>query len=129
MMNKPIDVMGCRSQFPALTRRMADRPTVFFDGPAGSQVPQRVVDAIGQYLIETNANHEGVFATSRESDAMLSEAHRAAADLLGTNDPDLVVFGPNMTTLTLALSRAIAKTWDCFNCRNNLFNWIGIKCF
>jgi cysteine desulfurase family protein (TIGR01976 family) len=91
---------------------MGGRPVVFFDGPAGSQVPQTVVDAVSRYLTETNANHEGVFATSRESDAMLSEAHRAVADLLGTGDPDLIVFGPNMTTLTLALSRAIAQTFE-----------------
>ena len=58
-MAKPLDVMWCRRQFPALARRVADSPAVFFDGPAGSQVPQRVVDAVGRYLIETNANHGG----------------------------------------------------------------------
>ena len=89
-MTKPFDPIGCRRQFPALTRQIADQPVVFFDGAAGSQVPQRVIEAVGQFLAEANANHGGVFATSRESDALLSEAHRAVADLLGTGDPDLV---------------------------------------
>jgi cysteine desulfurase family protein (TIGR01976 family) len=91
---------------------MAGRPVVFFDGPAGSQVPHRVIDAIGRYLAETNANHDAVFSTSRESDALLAEAHRAVADLVGAGDPDLIVFGANMTTLTLAISRSIARTWE-----------------
>ncbi len=109
-MSKSLDPMWSRGQFPALARQMAGRPVAFLDGPAGSQVPQSVVDAMSSYLVDTNANHEGVFATSRESDAMLGRAHRAVADLLGTDDPDLVVFGANMTTLTLSLSRAIAQT-------------------
>jgi len=111
-MSKSFDPIWCRRQFPALAREMTGQPIVFFDGPAGSQVPQRVADAVSHYLVEMNANHDGVFATSRESDAMLRDAHRAVADLLGTSDPGLIVFGPNMTTLTFALSRAIARTWS-----------------
>jgi cysteine desulfurase family protein (TIGR01976 family) len=107
----PLDVAACRRQFPALAREIAGQPAVFFDGPAGSQVPQRVIDAISRYLIECNANHGGLFATSRESDALLTAAHEAMADLLGTGDPSLVAFGANMTTLTFALSRALARTW------------------
>jgi len=95
-----------RSQFPAL-----QRDAVFFDGPAGSQVPQSVVDAISQYYVRHNANHGGVFATSRESDAVVDAARRACADLLGTVDDGCVAFGANMTTLTFALSRAIATQW------------------
>lgn len=106
------DVDRCRGQFPALARRQGDAPCVFFDGPAGSQVPQRVIDAIGDYLCRMNANHGGLFATSRESDALLDEAHQAAADFLGVDDPDTTVFGANMTTLTLALSRALGRTWQ-----------------
>lgn len=111
-MNAAFDVTRCRSRFPALARRMNDRPVVYFDGPAGSQVPQSVIDAVGRYLAETNANHEGAFATSRESDAMIAEAHRAVADLLGADDPDQVIFGANMTTMTLSLSRALSRTWN-----------------
>jgi cysteine desulfurase family protein (TIGR01976 family) len=87
---------------------------VYFDGPAGTQVPQSVIDAMGDYLKYCNANHDGAFATSRASDVLLDEAHRAVADLLGTpldDGADCISFGPNMTTLTFALSRAIGRTW------------------
>lgn len=100
-----------RQQFPALSRQHHGEPVVYLDGPAGTQVPQRVIDAIADYLSRRNANHGGLFATSQESDTMLDEAHRAAADLLGADDPACVYFGPNMTTLTFALSRALARTW------------------
>jgi cysteine desulfurase family protein (TIGR01976 family) len=105
------DVQRCRRQFPALSRKIHGQDAIYFDGPAGSQVPRCVVDAVGKYLLHTNANHGGAFTTARESDALLAEAHQAVADLLGTSDPDLVAFGPNMTTLTFALSRALARTW------------------
>jgi cysteine desulfurase family protein (TIGR01976 family) len=108
----PEIVQKVRQQFPALSREVNGRPAVFFDGPAGSQVPQRVIDAVGHCLAQTNANHEGLFATSSESDAMLHEAHRAMADFLGADDPDCVCFGANMTTLTMALSRALARNWS-----------------
>lgn len=91
---------------------VGDQPAMFFDGPAGTQVPQRVIDAISDYLKNHNANHGGAFATSRESDLVLDEAYRAFAELLGADDPDEIIFGANMTTLTFALSRAIAQTWS-----------------
>jgi selenocysteine lyase/cysteine desulfurase len=105
------DVAWCRQQFPALERHLHGRPVVFLDGPAGSQVPRRVVDAVSEYLLRTNANHGGVFPTSRESDTILQAAHQALADLLGSDDPDTIAFGPNMTSLTFALSRALGRTW------------------
>jgi cysteine desulfurase family protein (TIGR01976 family) len=104
-------VEWCRGQFPALAKQVDAQPAVFLDGPAGSQVPQRVIDAIGQYLRDMNANHGGQFATSRQSDAMLESAHEAVADLLGAQDPRTTIFGANMTTLTMAFSRAVARTW------------------
>lgn len=107
-----LDVQHIRHQFPALEREINGRSAVYFDGPAGSQTPRRVVDAISAYLLRTNANHGGAFTTARESDALLHAAHRAVADLLGTSDPDTVAFGANMTTLTFALSRALARTWS-----------------
>ena len=106
------NIRQARDQFPALTRTVNGQPAVFFDGPAGTQVPQAVIDAVGGYLANTNANHEGCFATSHESDALLHQAHRAAADLLGTDDADCIAFGPNMTTMTFALSRALARSWQ-----------------
>ncbi|WP_020468900.1 cysteine desulfurase-like protein [Zavarzinella formosa] len=96
-----------RSHFPAL-----DRPAVFLDGPAGSQVPRSVIDAISSYYAKHNANHGGCFRTSRESDAVTDWARRSCADLLGVADPECVVFGANMTTLTFAFSRAIATEWQ-----------------
>ncbi len=104
-------VESCRRQFPALSREVDGRPAVFFDGPAGTQVPQRVIDAVADYFSRTNANHGGHFVTSQESDAMLDRAREAVADLLGADDADCVAFGANMTTLTFALSRALARTW------------------
>jgi cysteine desulfurase family protein (TIGR01976 family) len=104
-------VESCRRQFPALSRDVDGRPGVFFDGPAGTQVPQRVIDAVADYFTRYNANHGGHFATSQDSDAMLHRAREAVADLLGADDSDCVAFGANMTTLTFALSRALARTW------------------
>jgi cysteine desulfurase family protein (TIGR01976 family) len=106
-----LDVAACRRQFPALSREYDGQPAIFFDGPAGSQTPQRVIDAVGRYLSNMNANHGGVFATSRASDMMLAAAHAAAADFVGTSDPETIAFGANMTTLTFAFSRALARTW------------------
>jgi cysteine desulfurase family protein (TIGR01976 family) len=106
------DVAWCRRQFPALRRIVAGQPAVFFDGPGGSQVPERVIDMVGHYLAHLNANHGGLFITSRESDEILEAAHRALADFFGADDPDTIVFGPNMTSLTFALSRALARTWQ-----------------
>ncbi|MFO0906129.1 MAG: cysteine desulfurase-like protein [Pirellulales bacterium] len=108
----PALVADLRAQFPALQRTHAGRPVVYLDGPAGTQVPQRVIDAISHYLSHHNANHGGLFATSRESDQMLDEAHRALADFVGASDPDEIAFGANMTSLTFALSRALARTWQ-----------------
>jgi cysteine desulfurase family protein (TIGR01976 family) len=96
-----------RQFFPALKRDAA-----FLDGPAGSQVPQSVIDAVSDYYVRWNANHGGAFATSHESDAVVDAARKACADLLGTSDDQCVVFGANMTTMTFALSRAIATTWQ-----------------
>ncbi len=106
----PIDAV--RAQFPGLQREVAGRPAIFFDGPAGSQTPRRVVEAVSDYLLHRNANHGGPFATSQESDAMLAEAHRALADFVGAKRSEEVSFGANMTTLTFALSRALARTWQ-----------------
>lgn len=101
-----------RGRFPALRRERNGRPVVYFDGPAGSQVPASVAETVARYLLETNANHGGPFATSVESDHILDEAHAAVAELVGAADPHEIAFGANTTTLVLALSRAIATTWQ-----------------
>jgi cysteine desulfurase family protein (TIGR01976 family) len=102
----------CRNQFPALRRSINAQAAVYFDGPAGSQTPQRVIDAITDYLTNHNANHGGAFATSRESDAIVAEASRLLALFLNSPDSESIVYGANMTTLTFALSRALATRWQ-----------------
>ncbi len=109
-MSTSFDVESIRRRFPALALEVGGRPAVFFDGPAGSQVPLEVAEASTRCLLETNANCGGMFATSRAADELMAEGHRAVADLLGAGDPAQIAFGPNMTTLTLALARAFAKT-------------------
>jgi selenocysteine lyase/cysteine desulfurase len=76
----PRFVADCRVQFSALGRCVGDLPAGFFDGPGGTQVPQRVIDAVSRYLAHTNANHGGLFATSRESDELLAQVHCGIAD-------------------------------------------------
>jgi cysteine desulfurase family protein (TIGR01976 family) len=106
-----LDFAVLRQQFPALHLRRNGRLPIFLDGPAGTQVPQRVIDAIARYLVHNNANHGGAFATSRESDAILDDAHQAMADFLNAPSAQEIVFGQNMTSLTLHLSRSIGTTW------------------
>src|SRR5689334_9452833 len=103
-----LDIAWVRSQFPSLQQSVNGQPAVFLDGPGGTQVPQRVIDAISGYLSHDNANTCGAYATSRHTDAVIAEARSAMADFLGC-DPDEIVFGPNMTTLTFALSRALGR--------------------
>src|SRR5271157_2342329 len=103
-----LDLTYIRAQFPSLSQTINGQPAIFLDGPGGTQVPQRVIDAISDYLRRNNANTCGAYATSRNTDAMLAEARAAMADFLNC-DADEIVFGPNMTTLTFAISRAIAR--------------------
>jgi cysteine desulfurase family protein (TIGR01976 family) len=99
-----LDLAPIRQQFPSL-----DRPDVFFDNPGGTQIARQSAARIQRYLLECNSNHGGAFRTSRESDEVLDEAHRAMADFLNAASGDEIVFGPNMTTLTFSLSRALAR--------------------
>jgi cysteine desulfurase family protein (TIGR01976 family) len=103
------DLAGIRSRFPALAREIDARPAVFVDAPGGSQVPEPVIEAMAGYLRRSNANAHGAFVTSQETDDVIADAHRAAADLLNA-DADEVVFGPNATTLLFAISRSVART-------------------
>ena len=103
-----LDLSWIRDQFPALLLEVNGRPAVFLDGPGGTQVPQRVIDAIVDYLATSNANTHGAFLTAERTERMLDEAHAAAGDFLGCSS-DEVAFGPNMTTLTFALSRSIGR--------------------
>ena len=102
------DVESVRSRFPALRREVAGRPAVFADAPGGTQVPVEVIEAMSGYLAMSNANRGGAFATSRETDVIVEGARSAIADFLNC-EPGEVVFGPNMTTLAFALSRALVR--------------------
>ncbi len=102
-----LDISVIRSQFPSL-----NRPVIFFDNPGGTQIAKQSLDRINKYLLETNANHEGVFPTSIASDSVLDDAHRAMADFYNAASPEEIIFGANMTTLTLHISRSISRTWN-----------------
>jgi cysteine desulfurase family protein (TIGR01976 family) len=104
--------LQCRERFPGLMRKHDGHSTIFFDGPAGTQVPQCVADAMSDYLLHRNANHGGTFATSRETDAMLDAAGDAFAGFVGGGSREEVVFGQNMTSLTFHISRSIAANWQ-----------------
>lgn len=101
----PLDLAAIRSQF----RMDAEGQPIFFDNPAGTQVPERVIEAVSNYYRTMNANSGGAFATSQRSDAMVMQVREQIADFLNAPSPAEIVFGPNMTTLNFSLSRALAK--------------------
>jgi cysteine desulfurase family protein (TIGR01976 family) len=104
-----LDLAWVRAQFPALEVQQDGAPVVYLDNPAGTQVPQRCIDGIVGYLTTANANTHGPFLTSRRTDAVIEAARAGMAALLGAAGPHEIAFGPNMTTLTFALSRAMGR--------------------
>lgn len=106
--SSPLDVSWVRAQFPALRQVENGHLAAFLDAPAGTQVPQHVIDAVRDYFETSNANTCGAFATSRRTDAMIASARAAMADFFNC-DADEIFFGPNMTTLTFALARGIGR--------------------
>src|SRR5436309_7093034 len=100
-----LNLDAIRRHFPALAAQ-----TIYFDNPGGTQVAQEALHHISHYLQYTNANHGGMFRSSRESDATVAEARLAMADFLNAARPEEIVFGPNMTTLTFSISRSLART-------------------
>lgn len=122
------------AQFPALSQTVKGQPVAFLDGPGGTQVPQSVITAISNYLRASNANAHGAFKTSERTDWTIREAHQAMADFLGCDSQE-IVFGPNMTTLTFSLSRAIGrqlKAGDeilvtCLEHDANVSPWLALR--
>ena len=106
--SKTFDVQWVREQFPSLKLQVNGRAAAFLDGPAGTQVPKQVMDAVQNYFLSSNANTYGAFETSRWNDAMILAARAAMADFFNC-DASEVVFGQNMTTITFALARAIGR--------------------
>jgi cysteine desulfurase family protein (TIGR01976 family) len=109
MQNFPID--SVRSRFPALSREVDGQPAVYFDAPGGTQACDAAIGAMIAHLSEGTANAGGPFATSIDTDRLSEDAHAAIADLLGAR-PEEIAFGPNMTSLTFAVSRALARDWS-----------------
>lgn len=99
------DPNSIRDAFPSLKSG-----AVYMDNPGGTQVPTQVIDRMTAYLHRTNANHGGAFDTSQKSDEVIDEARLAVAQFLNAPSPDEIVFGPNMTSLTFSVSRALART-------------------
>src|SRR5271155_4173640 len=107
-LTETLDTAWVRAQFPSLQLRVNGQMAVFFDGPAGTQVPQQVMRAVQDYFLHKNANTCGAFATSRQSDQAIAAARLAMADFFHC-DAGEVIFGQNMTTITFALARAISR--------------------
>jgi len=105
---KTLDIAWVREQFPSLKTEVGGKPAAFLDGPAGTQVPRQVMEAIQNYLMNANANTYGAFSTSRRTNEMILAARAAMADFINCA-PEEVVFGQNMTTITMGLARAIGR--------------------
>ena len=103
-----LDTNWVRAQFPSLQTQVNGQPAAFLDGPAGTQVPTQVMHAIQNYLMSANANTGGAFLTSRRNDEIIVGTRAALADFFHC-EKDEVVFGQNMTTITFAVSRALAR--------------------
>jgi cysteine desulfurase family protein (TIGR01976 family) len=105
-----IDPEAVRTHFPALDPAShGGTAPVYFDNPAGTQIAAEALAGINEYLVRRNANHDGAFRASRESDAMVAGTRAALADFLGAARPEEICFGQNMTSLTLHVSRSIAR--------------------
>ena len=104
-----IDLESIRAQFPALSENDNGVARVYFDNPAGTQVPTRVAERMSACLLHTSANLGGYFATSRLADVVVGDARTAMADFLNAPSPEEIIFGQNMTTITLHLSRSIGR--------------------
>ena len=108
-MTQDFDSAAARAQFPALALTDAGRPRIYFDNPAGTQVPQRVIDRTVEALRDKNANLGGYFSTTLAAGALVEAAHQACADFYNAASPAEIVFGQNMTTLTLHMSRCLGR--------------------
>jgi cysteine desulfurase family protein (TIGR01976 family) len=98
-----------RKQFPSLKRKHNNKPIIFIDGPAGTQVPQSVIDSISGYYTTSNANTHGAFVTTKETDIIIERTRTAMATLLGAENDETISFGQNMTTLNFALARTMSR--------------------
>ena len=105
------DLDTIRARFPALSIIDGESPRIYFDNPGDTQVSQDVIDSMSDCLVQSNANVQGYFRTSKKVDELVEQTHEAVADLLNAPSRDEIIFGQNMTTLTLHVSRSIGR---CF---------------
>ena len=103
------DIEQIRGKFPALNIKDSGVRRIYFDNPAGTQVPTEVIEAVQKCMIESNANIQGGFETSNRVDKILDEFHQSMADFLNATSSEEIIFGQNMTTLTLHISRSIGR--------------------
>ena len=103
------DLEQIRGKFPALNINDSGVRRIYFDNPAGTQVPTEVIEAVQKCMIESNANIQGGFETSNRVDKILDEFHQSMADFLNATSSEEIIFGQNMTTLTLHISRSIGR--------------------
>ena len=103
------DIEQIRGKFPALNIKDSGVRRIYFDNPAGTQVPIEVIEAVQKCMIESNANIQGGFETSNRVDKILDEFHQSMADFLNATSSEEIIFGQNMTTLTLHISRSIGR--------------------
>ncbi len=104
-----LDLKSIRAQFPSLQRKPNNIPMTFIDGPAGTQEPDRVINAISDYYKTSNANTHGEFITTHETDVVVAAMRSSMAALLGAENASTISIGQNMTTLNFALARGIAR--------------------
>ena len=100
-----------RAQFPALARTHNGARVAYFDGPGGTQVPRAVGEALTDYLYHHNANTHWEYPSSAETDAALWSARETFAEFFNSS-PEEIIFGANMTTLTLHVSRALGRKFS-----------------
>lgn len=111
-MTNTFDPQSLRNRFPSLGLEVNNRPAIYLDGPGGTQTPQEVIDAMGWYLSKRNSNLGGAFQTSQETDRVVAAARAAMSDFFNARQPEEIVFGQNMTSLTFSVSRAISRSWQ-----------------
>ncbi|HAL57498.1 MAG TPA: cysteine desulfurase-like protein [Bacteroidetes bacterium] len=108
---RPLEhILERRMDFPSLRRTLNGQPLAYLDGPAGTQIPQSVIEAMVGYYTTCNANTHGCFVTTKESDELLEQTRLTVATYLGAESNRTISFGANMTTLAFALSKAIGRT-------------------
>lgn len=110
MSNPVFTLSSIRELFPSLQRTHNNRPLIYLDGPAGTQVPESVIDAISNYYKTANANTHGAFLTTQETDRVIQRMRESMAAFLNAENSACISIGQNMTSLNFSLARAMART-------------------